>query len=181
MGSSSSKTADSVSQARTVDSVSKEINEIIKKLYDARQRLKAEEDNDKKNIIIREINLLVSTQASLTDEYDKLAAVAPAGAAAVLAPAAAAAAAAVAPAAAALAPAAAASVNTPNTQPIYNARNAQGPQDGSPQPDLSGFEYPSGGGRIKRKNSKRKNSKRKNSKRKNSKRKNSKRKNSKRK
>jgi hypothetical protein len=172
MGSSSSKTADSVSQARTADSVRQEINQIIIKLRDARQRLKAEEDNDKKNIIIREINLLVSTQASLTDEYDKLAAVAPAGAAAVLAPAAAAAAAAVAPAAAA------ASVNTPNTQPIYNARNAQGPQDGSPQPDLSGFEY---GGTIKRKNSKRKNSKRKNSKRKNSKRKNSKRKNSKRK
>ena len=158
MGSSSSK---------TVDSVRQEINEIIIKLRDARKRLEAEKDNDKKNIIIREINLLVSTQASLTDEYDKLAAVAPA--AAVLAPAAAAAAA-VAPAAAA------ASVNTPNTQPIYNARNAQGPQDGSPQPDLSGFEYPSGGGRIKRKNSKRKNSKRKNSKRKNSKSKNSKRK-----
>ena len=163
--------------SRTADSVSQEINQIIIKLRDARKRLDNEKDNDKKNIIIREISLLQSTQTSLNDELDELqAAVAPA--AAVLAPAAAA----VAPAAAA------ASVNTPNTQQNYNARNAPGPQDPNQQ-DLSGFEYPSSdsdsvdsiGGTIKRKNSKRKNSKRKNSKRKNSKRKNSKRKNSKRK
>jgi len=164
MGSSSSKT----SQARTADSVSQEINEIIIKLRDARNRFDNEKDNEKKNIIIKEISLLKSTQASLNDELDELqAAVAPAGAAAV--PSAA--------AVAAVAPApAASSVNTPNTQQNYNAGNAQGPQDGSPQPNLSGFEYSSGGGTIKRKNSKRKNSKRKNSKRKNSKRKNSKRK-----
>jgi hypothetical protein len=174
MGNASSTVANE-SQARTADSVSKEINEIIIKLRDARQRLDNEKDNAKKNIIIREITLLVSTQASLNDELDELqAAVAPAAAA--LAP------------AAAVAPAAAASFNTPNTQQFYNARNAPGPQ-GHNQQYLSGFEYPSSdsdsvdsiGGTIKRKNSKRKNSKRKNSKRKNSKRKNSKRKNSKRK
>ena len=161
--SSKTKTADSV----RADSVRQEINQIITKLGDARKRLTAEEDNDEKKIISREIKSLISTQTSLNDEYDKLTTVAPAGAAAV-------------------APA----LNTPNTQPIYNARNAPG----SNQPvDLSVFDFPnsdsdspssdsdSGGGTMKNKNSKRKNSKRKNSKRKNSKRKNSKRKNSKRK
>ena len=151
----------SSSKTKTADSVREEINQNITKLRDARIRLTAEKDNDKKKIILREIDFLKSTQTSLTDEYDKLAAVAPAVAAAV---------------APADAPAvgAAASINTPTTQQIYNARNAPSNQ----LVDLSVFDFPSsdsdspssdsnsGGGTMKNKNSKRKNSKRKNSKRK---------------
>ena len=171
MGSSSSK---------TVDSVSKEINEIIKKSNDDKKRLeifiqnrktratdqwsKDKESEDKEQMrLTGELVALKQKQEKLNKELDGLlqsASASPAAASGSNSP-------------------AAASVNTPNTQQIYNARNAPGPQDPN-QPDLSGFEYPSfQGGKIKRKNSKRKNSKRKNSKRKNSKRKNSKRRNSK--
>ena len=192
MGSSSSKPVDSVRQERTVDIVRQEINEIIEKIKIDKKRLEEfiknrkttatdEWSQEKESEDKDQMRLTVESASSkkilkeLNKEFDELqAAVAPAGAAAVPS----------APARAAAVPSApagaAASFNTPNTQQIYNARNAPGPQDPN-QPELSGFEYPSSdsdsvGGTMKRKNSKRKNSKRKNSKRKNSKRKNSKRK-----
>jgi hypothetical protein len=180
-----------ISSSKTVDSVSKEMNEIIKKLNDDKKRLeifiqnrktratdqwsKDKESEDKEQMKLT--GKLVALKTRLTELNKELDGLQSASAS---------------PAAASgtgsgsNSPAATSfnTPNTPNTQQIYNARNAPGPQ-GSPH--LPDFEYPSSdsdsvdsiGGKIKRKNSKRKNSKRKNSKRKNSKRKNSKRKNSK--
>jgi hypothetical protein len=182
MGSSSSK---------TIDSVSKEINEIIKKLNDDKKRLeifiqnrktratdqwsKDKESEDKEQMKLT--GELVALKTRLTELNKELDGLLPSASAS--------------PAAGSGTGSgsnspAATSFNTLNTQQNYNARNAPGPQ-GHNQQYLPDFEYPSSdsdsvdsiGGKIKRKNSKRKNSKRKNSKRKNSKRKNSKRKNSK--
>ena len=175
MGSSSSK---------TVDSVSKEISEIIEKLKDDKKRLdifiqnrktratdqwsEDKESEDKEQMrLTGELVALKTRLTELNKELDGLLQSASASHAAGSGT-----------GSGSNSPAAT-SFNRPDTQPNSNARNALGPQDPN-QPDLTGFEYHSSqGGKIKRKNSKRKNSKRKNSKRKNSKRKNSKRKNSK--